>query len=428
MKLSAGCVGLFVVVAGCSSDNSASSSGSSSEPILTQYSKRVAPHTDAGGAVEAGTITPKTCVGSSLMQHLGKSRLLVGATMSDASAAAAPFDFRYLYVAGPLLDPTSCAMCPTTCGAWWGCWQADTTPAGQLVRAFIASAQANQQIPMITYDSLLQASGVAEGTAEATQAATDVSFMTRYLADFRFMLQQIGGTEVFLHLEPDFWGYAQRASPDPHASAAVASANPTDCGGYENSIAGMGQCMIAMTRKYAPNALVGLHASPWSTGVDVAFNTSPSLDVAAEAQKAAAFLVACGADKSDFVVVEASDRDAGYYDSIGENRWWDSKNATLPTFHQDLAWARALADAAQKPLFEWQIPVGNMTLPNTSGAWRDNRLDYFFAHMDELAAAHVFAVGFGAGWSGMTTPETDGGNLIAKEKAYAASGGQPFCP
>jgi hypothetical protein len=393
-------------------------------------------------ANDASTSASSTCIGSDLMNKLGKKRMLVGATMADASASAAPWDFRYLYIAGGLMDSSDvCSTCASSCTsngvtcassgpgcAWWGCWQWDQQAPGQYARDFVSKAKAGGQIPMITYDVLLEASGVAEGTAEATQAARNVSFMTRYFADFRLLLQALGSSVAFLHVEPDFWGYAEQASPDAHAQAAVATANPTDCASQENSIAGMGQCMIAMARKYAPNALVGLHASSWSTGVEVAYNTQSSLDVAAEAKKTAAFLTACGAGASDFIVVEASDRDAGYYDTIGKPHWWDATNTTLPTFHQDFAWLKALAEAANKPLFEWQIPIGNMSLPNTTSAWHDNRVDYFFAHMNELAAAHVFAVAYGAGASGMTTPESDGGHLTSMDQAYVSSGGQALCP
>jgi len=48
--------------------------------------------------------------------------------------------------------------------------------------------------------------------------------------------------------------------------------------------------------------------------------------------------------------------------------------------------------------------------------------------MDEVVAAHLLGLYFGARMGGMTTPETDGGNLVAKTKAYAASGGAKVCP
>ena len=35
---------------------------------------------------------------------------------------------------------------------------------------------------------------------------------------------------------------------------------------------------------------------------------------------------------------------------------------------------------------------------------------------------------FGAGEGAQTTPESDGGNLVSKLNAYAASGGQAYCP
>jgi hypothetical protein len=123
-----------------------------------------------------------------------------------------------------------------------------------------------------------------------------------------------------------------------------------------------------------------------------------------------------------------SDRDAGYYQSMGKNTWWDATNMTLPNFHQAFAWAKTVAETVGKPILWWQIPVGNESLPNMTNAWKDNRVDYLFAHMDEVAAAHGAGVFFGAGDGAQTTPESDGGNLISKVKAYQAKGGQPACP
>jgi hypothetical protein len=406
--------------------------------------------TDAGVDVFVGydVVTPPydgalgTCLGASLLSDVGKTKLMAGASMTDTTAKAAPFDLRYTYVSGGFFDGTTpCTSCASGCTAggvtcantgpgcaWWGCWQYDQDPPGEYARTFFGTAKTDSEIPMISYYQILQASKATEGQGEV-QAASGAPFMTRYFADWRFLLQQVGTAVVFLHIEPDFWGYAQQGSSDPHSiPAAVASANPTDCGSLENSIAGMGQCMVAMVRKYAPNARVGLHASAWSTNIDVAGNTNPSLNVAGEAQKTATFLLACGADQSDFLVVEASDRDAGYYTSIGKNTWWDATNATLPDFHQDFAWLKALAEAANKPLVDWQLPVGNMSLPNKTNAWQDNRVDYFFGHTSELAAAHMVGFAFGAGAGDQTTPESDNGNLISKVQAYAKGGGQALCP
>ena len=399
-----------------------------------------------GSAGSAGTSDSgdTSCMVGALLASLGKNRLLVGASMDDAIATQAPFDLRYLYLAGGLFDGAApCQSCQTGCTVggnscansnpngcgWWGCWQADTDPPGAYARGFIQTAQGNGQLPIFTYYELLQASGAAEGAAEVTVAARDQAFMTRLLADWRFTLQQVGQSVALLHVEPDFWGYAEQQGDDPHQlAAAVATANPTDCATEEDSIAGMGRCMIAMVRKYAPNAKVGLHASGWGTKMDVLNNADAGLDVVGEANKLGAFLVECGAAQGDYVVVETSDRDAGYYESIGQNRWWDDANAKLPTFHQAFTWAKALAEKVGKPLLWWQMPVGNMSLAGDADHWKDNRLDYFFAHMDEVAAAHGFGVAYGAGAAGQTTPSTDGGNLVAKVNAYVTSGGQKPCP
>jgi hypothetical protein len=163
-------------------------------------------------------------------------------------------------------------------------------------------------------------------------------------------------------------------------------------------------------------------------------NTDAKLDVAGEAKKAATYLAACGESSADLIVVETSDRDAGYYQSQGKNTFWDITNKTLPDFHQDFAWVKALTEALGKPALFWQTPLGNASQTNTNNHWKDNRVDYFFGHEDELAAAHALGVVYGAGAGGQTVPGVagdangDGGNLIAKTKAYVAAGGQPFCP
>ncbi len=369
---------------------------------------------------------------------------MTGASMQDSIATQAPFDVRYLYLSGGVFDGTSpCQSCASSCTAggsscansgagcaWWGCWQYDQDPPGAYVRNFISTCEGDGQVPMFTYYQILQGSGVSEGKPEVQTAANDQAFMTRYFSDWRFVLQQIGTHKALLHIEPDFWGYAEQAGSNPHNEPAkVAAANPTDCANQEDSIAGMGKCMIAMVRKYAKNAMVGLHASAWGTNYDVAGNTNPSFDVAGEAQKLGAFLTECGAADGDYVVVEASDRDAGYYESIGQNRWWDDTNTKLPTFHQAFAWAKAVSEKIGKPLLWWQLPVGNMNLSNQTNQWKDNRVDYFFAHTQELADAHSIGFAFGAGAGDQTTPSTDDGNLIAKVKAYSQAGGQaPTCP
>jgi hypothetical protein len=387
-----------------------------------------------------------SCIGSSLLSTLGKNRLLVGLSGSATAAAAAPYDLQYIYISGGLFSSTtpctSCSSCAP--GTWWGCYN---SPPGTYATSFINSAtgESPAQIPMFTYYEILQTaqatiSGFQEGTAEATQAATNVGIMTRYYNDWRFLLQKIGSTKALLHIEPDFWGYVRQAGDPTTLAAAVSSANPTDCSGQPSTIAGMGKCMIAMVRKYAPNALVALQASAWN----IAGNTNASVDVTTDAKQVATVLAACGQSTADFVVVETSDRDAGYYQVVqSRNTWWDPTDTTLPDYAQDLTWIKALTEALGVPALYWQTPLGNSAQNNTTNHYKDNRVDYFFggsasqvqsgapvtvpAHWSNLATAHVIGVAFGAGAGDQTTPDTDGGNLASKTKAYISAGGQNLC-
>jgi hypothetical protein len=59
--------------------------------------------------------------------------------------------------------------------------------------------------------------------------------------------------------------------------------------------------------------------------------------------------------------------------------------------------------------------------------WHDNRVDYFLAHMDQLAAAHGVGAAFGAGRGDQTTPDDDGGHLVSLANAYYKAGGQGLC-
>lgn len=421
----------------------------------------------AGSSSGATPVDAGACLGATALGALGRTHLLVGGSMQDATAAMAPFDLRYLYISGGISDGsgpcTSCLTCTTNSGAkscqtsnggsgcsWWGCWQYDKNPPGQYVSGFVSkcAGASPAQIPMITWYQILQASGVAEGSAEVTSAAANQSLMSRYYADYRFMLQQIGQSVAIVHIEPDFWGYAQQYAVTHSMTAttipaAVASANGTDCSSLPNTIAGMGQCMVAMSHKYAPHALVGLHASQWSTNQNVSLNTSATFDIAGEAKKTATFLATCGSS-ADLVIVETSDRDAGYYQIVqNKNTWWDPTDKTLPDYAQHLTWVKALTEALGVPALYWQVPLGNSAGTNTNNSYKDNRVDYFFggsasqvqsgaavtvpAHWSQLAAAHVVGVAFGAGAGGQTTPDTDGSNLATKTKAYIAAGGQALC-
>lgn len=400
--------------------------------------------TDAGATAQtdAGSPPAAACLATPILHDLGWNRMLVGADMTASIAEQAPFDIHYLYIAGGLADGSgTCSSCSSSCTAagascgsttaacgWWGCWQAPSVPPGQYVRDLIAATKATGQLPMITYYELLQTSQVVEGAPEVTSAIRNLALMTRFWNDFRFLLQQVGNSPALLHVEPDFWGYAEKVNQDPHQlPAEIATANPADCASQENSVAGMGRCIISMVRKYAPKAKVGLHGSGWAAGIDAISNRDPTVDVAALGQKLADFLLAAGGADLDFIGLDIADRDAGYERTLGIDSFWDVTNATLPDFTQAFTWAHALTTRLGKPALFWQIPLGNMSLPNVDKAWQDAKLDYFFAHTSEVAASNAFGMVFGAGEIHQTNPSTDNGNLIARVRSLFTSGGQNAC-
>jgi hypothetical protein len=378
------------------------------------------------------------CAGSTAAFANG---LLIGYAGDLATVGTDGFALRYQYLAGVLAPDPDC-LSPTrtdakNCGtAWWGTWQWDALPPGRFVTDFADATSSAGLLPMFTYYLVLPAAqarlGIAEGTPEVTVAAADVAFMTAYLDDFRFFLQKLGSRRAIVHVEPDFWGYAQHAArvagtDATGLAAAVASANAADCAGLPDTIAGLGQCLVAMARKHAPNALVSLHASAWASGFDCVSNTMASLDVAAEAVKTADFLLACGAGGADLVTFDISDRDAGWYATQGRNSWLDAGDTTLPTFAQAFRWSSALTARLAKPGLWWQVPLGNRFMANRCDGWQDNKLDYFFDHPDRVAASGAVGVAFGSGASCQTSPETDGGRLKARARALLGAGGQPLC-
>src|SRR5439155_7042432 len=110
------------------------------------------------------------------------------------------------------------------------------------------------------------------------------------------------GQPAVVHIEPDFWAYAeqqvaQQHGGDPSAMPVRISGLAADCAGQPDSIVGMGHCLIHLARTYAPTVAVSLHASVWA---------GPPAEMVN-------FLGAVGAGDGDLIVVDTLDRDAGCF-------------------------------------------------------------------------------------------------------------------
>jgi hypothetical protein len=251
-----------------------------------------------------------------------------------------------------------------------------------------------------------------------TAVINDQSFMTTYWARLRQMYQDLGkyNKPALVNLEPDFWGYTERASNGNPASLAAKVTINADCASQPNNLEGLAQCMIAMGRKYAPKAYVGFPPSAWGGANDAAV---------------VAFMSAVGAQHADFIVQQTLDRDVGCYEagesycpSVSAGKYWDESNKTHPDFADHLASTNTYhTGIGNLPIIWWQTPEG-VPSGNPGGTvyhFRDNREHYFLTHASELTAVGGLAVVFSTGEGHQTTIATDGSQYQSLSSQYLAS-------
>ncbi|MEH0513238.1 MULTISPECIES: RICIN domain-containing protein [unclassified Streptomyces] len=379
-----------------------------------------APASQAPSSTPASpSASPPPANGTSAKSFMGSDKVLIGGSMSETSFNAAPFDVRYAYIhsqPAPSSAAYTASRCKDEWSGWWGCWGGTSTaPGNQVTWQDSVAAKATYQGKsrpqkyLWTWYSLRDlgdAAGEGDGPGEV-KAINRTDLLTKYLNDYRFFLQKIGTSHDAIDLEPDFWGFARSLGNLHEVPAQVKASNPTDCGSQENSASGLAQCLISMSHKYAPNTAVGLHLSCFDWESDI--------------QKCVKDYADLGAKNADFLVSDVSDRDAGWYAQPAHgsrDTFWNDQKAAA-----SLKFWKTMAESVGKPVVLWQIPVGNMAGNNTPGHFKDDKVDWFFSHMDQVANAHIAGLLFGAGWSEQTTPETDGGNLINKTIALHNSGG-----
>jgi hypothetical protein len=347
--------------------------------------------------------------------------------MADGDFATSPFDIRYQYLAGNVPTGGPCDDCSTGCSvdgqscdnqngcSWWGCWQYDQDPPGRFVVDFVSATQDAGSVPMISYYIWFSVAGEVEGVPEISALGSG-PLVGNYLADWRFLAQRVAeatGEPVIVHVEPDLWGFGHQITDDPTTiNVSLSDTDNAECEGLPDDFTGFAQCLVAIADAEAPNLLVAFHASAWGAGADALINTNPDFDVIDHAQSTAAFMSALGAD-SDLVIVEMSDRDAGFND-----RWWDADDQALPHFAQALEWVEALGTALDLPTLWWQVPYGHAALDDVCDRYTDNRVDYVFDHPERFAEIGSLGVAFGAGAGCMTTPATDDGHFVERAETY----------
>lgn len=307
--------------------------------------------------------------------------------------AGMPVGYRYQYFTGGL-------------GA--NDWRSWNSPDGAFADLWLKESRDAGLTPVVTYYEIVHAAPYAYEDPPYRNLQVP-STMKAYFENWIFLMQRIAafGSPVVVHLEPDLFGYFQQKSSDPaQTPVAVASSGLPLAAGYENNARGYAKLMVALRDQYAPNVILGWHASVWATGTDLIINEA---DPDALALQTANFYRALGID-TDVMFSEFSDRDAGFYQIYGQSRrWWTP--ADFDKFRQFIA--RLSAELNQDVIL-WQIPTGNTlykTSNNTAGHYQDNRPEYFLesvlangdtTHIQEYRDAGVVAMLFGAGQDDQT--------------------------
>jgi hypothetical protein len=312
------------------------------------------------------------------------------------------------YTLGTTLDLHYCYLVGLPGAGGWPDWNAN----GSFVNIMTDSADAHGVVPMFTlYMMAARGDGNLSGLDDPT-------FMQPYWDATRLLFQRLAlfGKPAVVHVEPDFWGYAEMQSGGDPTKLPVKVSLAPDCSGLAEDVGGMARCILRLGRMYAPKAVIGLHASEWGG--------TPAQIVA--------FLKAVGADGGDFLAMDLLDRDAGCFEAHtdpncmrgGTTGWyWDESNATSPNFHDFFAVATTLHQGLNLPMLWWQIPFGvpSTTPGGTAGHYRDNRVHYLFAHVDEMIAAGGVGAAFGTGAGNQTYITSDGGQFQAAVGKYFAS-------
>jgi hypothetical protein len=287
-------------------------------------------------------------------------------------------------------------------GHGWSTWNAHGAFASMYVRESIAA----HQIPVFTYYQMLQSSpsvGASEQQRDLSNLRNPAT-MRAYWADYELLLRRVAASAgrhlVIVHIEPDLWGYLEKA----HAV------------GLARAFA---HRLIALRNRLAPHVTLAWHLSTWGTNEDPTYSKPSLAHMRALGAESAVFYKSLHA-RFDLIFNDITDRDAGFYQVVehNPNTWWGPAD-----FRRHDAYLAAFTHRVKTPVVLWQLPLGNTTLSNAWGRYRDNRLQWWLAdrtgvHLRATRNAGVVGLLFGGGADGTTTEQTDGGFFYRLARGY----------
>ena len=320
----------------------------------------------------AGAAAPKLPSAPAHWPHTLQIGVADGPGGAAALRRAAPFGFRYQYLAGG-----------ANTGSGWSTWN----PNGTFASMYAQDSWAHGVTPVFTYYMLLQSKpgGGDEAHADLTNLR-DSSTMSAYWADVKLLFSRVRGSKpVVVHVEPDLWGYLEQAG-----DAGLASS--------------FAQQWVKLRDSAAPNVILAYHMSGWGTKHDIVYEDPPDATVRAYAAQSASFYRSLHAH-FDLSFEDFSDRDAGFYaKQSGNPRTW----FTPADFRRHLLYAQTFTRLAGVRMVAWQIPLGNTVMRSMNNTWdhfQDNRIQWILgsrAHLRAYAAAGFIGFMFGRGADGAT--------------------------
>jgi hypothetical protein len=351
--------------------------------------------------------------------------LQLGLSDSPGGAAAlrraAPFGFRYQYLAGGV-----------NTGQGWSTWN----PNGSFASMYVADSWQHNEIPVLTYYMLLQSKPGGGDEAHADLAnLRNAETMVSYWADVRLLFMRVKGTKpVVVHVEPDLWGYLEQAGA-------------SDLG------AAFAQQWVKLRDQLAPNVILAYHMSGWGTKHDIVYEKPSDATVRAYATQSAEFYRSLHAH-FDISFEDFSDRDAGFYANNGNPKTW----FTPADFRRHLLYAQTFVRLAGVRMVGWQIPLGNTVMRAENNTWdhfQDNRVQWLLGAGSRPRLAQYVAAGFAgfmfgrgadgntcacdAAKDGVTNPapingntrpslsaDDDGGYFKAQAQSYYHAGALPL--
>jgi hypothetical protein len=324
--------------------------------------------------------------------------LLLGLTDSPGDAAQlrarVPLDARYQYLAGGV-----------NTGKGWATWN----PNGSFASRYVRESIAQHMIPVLTYYQLLR-STPSVGRTELERDVSnlrDRATMRSYWADYSLLLRRVapaaGRHLVVIHIEPDLWGFLEQARATSLARS-------------------FAQHLIALRNRLAPHVLLAWHLSVWGTDEDPTYSKPSLAHMDALAAISAAFYESLGAH-FDLVFNDITNRDAGFYRTVerNPNTAWEPAD-----FRRHDSYIGGFTRRTHTQVVLWQLPLGNSTLNDTFGHYRDNRLQWWFddptgQHLQATRDAGVIGLLFGGGAPGTTSAQTDGGLFYRLARRYTAA-------